>query len=57
MIGWLRDIPSVPGSLNCMPSAGIESPTSVAMEMRELRSTWRRTIKRSDKPLARAVRT
>ena len=28
MIGWLRDMPSVPGSLNCMPSAGIDSATS-----------------------------
>ena len=28
MIGWLREMPSVPGSLNCMPSAGIESATS-----------------------------
>ena len=28
MIGWLRDMPSVPASLNCMPSAGIESATS-----------------------------
>ena len=28
MIGWLRDRPSVPASLNCMPSAGIESATS-----------------------------
>ena len=28
MIGWLRDRPSVPGSLNCMPSAGIDRATS-----------------------------
>ena len=28
MIGWLRDMPSVPGSLNCMPSAGIVRATS-----------------------------
>ena len=28
MIGVLRDRPSVPASLNCMPSAGIESATS-----------------------------
>ena len=28
MIGWLRDMPSVPASLNCMPSAGIVSATS-----------------------------
>ena len=28
MIGWLRDMPSVPGSLNCMPRAGMASATS-----------------------------
>ena len=27
MIGSLRDMPSVPGALNCMPSAGIDSAT------------------------------
>ena len=28
MIGSLRDMPSVPASLNCMPSAGIDRATS-----------------------------
>ena len=57
MIGWLRDMPSVPGSLNCMPSAGIVSatsrpPASTAEISGRARTRLRMAFHMRDSPLA-----
>ena len=55
MIGSLRDMPSVPGSLNCMPSAGTDRatrmpPAAIAETSGRLRTRSRIAFHMRDSP-------